>query len=276
MPAFCSRIASLCFTVIIVSVLFPAVAVAQETGPATRAQPHTPSIEVMVLGTFHFTQGPDYNDVTAPEQQAEIRAVIDSLSAFRPTKLALEWTRTEAARFDSLYAAYRAGQHELTPNERQQLGFRLADRFDHDAVYPIDYKKPWGMQAVTDYAKQHEPWFLDYAQQWRNAMSRDGDSLHHHASIGAILRWHNQPETLDRIQAIRMRTLEVGADSTHIGVQPVASVYTRNLRIFANLTDIAEPGDRILLIFGTGHAYFFREFVRDHPHMTLVNPLDYL
>lgn len=230
----------------------------------------------MVLGTFHFTQAPDFNDVTAPEQQAEIQAVVDSLSVFHPTKLALEWSRAEAARFDSLYAAYRAGRHTLTPNERQQLGFRLADRFDHDAVYPVDYKKPWGMDAVLEYAKQHAPWFPQYAKQWRAQMTADSDSLHRHASIGEVLRWHNQPETLDRIQAVRMRTLEVGADSTHVGVQPVASVYTRNLRIFANLTTIAEPGDRILLIFGAGHSYFFREFVRDHPHMTLVDPLEYL
>lgn len=230
----------------------------------------------MVLGTFHFTQAPDFNNATAPEQQAEIRTVVDSLSAFRPTKLALEWTRAEAARFDSLYTAYRAGRHTLTPNERQQLGFRLADRLDHDAVYPVDYKKPWGMDTVMAYAQQHAPWFPRYVEQWRSQMMADADSLHRHASIGAILRWYNQPRVLGRIQAIRMRTLEVGADSTHVGVQPVASVYTRNLRIFANLTHIAKPGDRILLIFGTGHSYFFREFVRDHPHMTLVDPLDYL
>lgn len=257
---------------LLVGFLLPTPTDAQSASSATSPQP----IEVMVLGTFHFTGAPTYNDVMAPEQQAEIRAVVDSLSAFQPTKVALEWPRAKAARFDSLYAAYRAGRHDLTPNERQQLGFRLADRFNHRAVYPIDYKQPWGMQTVMDYAEQHEPWFPAYFHRWRETMTADKDSLHHRASIGAILRWYNQPETLDRIQAARMRTLEVGADSTHIGVQPVASVYTRNLRIFANLTDVAEPGDRILLIFGTGHAYFFREFVSDHPHMTLVDPRDYL
>lgn len=252
--------------------------------PSTSASAQSPSavppqpdpIEVMVLGTFHFTGAPDFNDVMDPEQQAEIQAVLDSLWTFRPTKLALEWTRAEAHRFDSLYTAYRAGRHDLTPNERQQLGFRLADRLGHERVYAIDYKQPWGMDAVLDYAEQHEPWFPRYFRTWRKQMTADSDSLHRRASIGSILRWYNQPRTLDRIQAARMRTLEVGADSTHIGIQPVTSVYERNFRIFANLTNVAEPGDRILLIFGTGHAYFFREFVADHPHMTLVNPLDYL
>ena len=274
MRAFHSRAFFFSLTLFLISLYLSVPTNAQPT-PAASPQTQQP-IEVMVLGTFHFTGAPDFNDVMAPDQQAEIQAVVDSLSAFRPTKLALEWTHDEAARFDSLYTAYRSGRHELTPNERQQLGFRLADRRGHEQVYAVDYKKPWGMRAVMDYAQQHEPWFPAYFKQWRARMTADSDSLHRRASIGAILRWYNRPQILDRIQAARMRTLEVGADSTHVGVQPVASVYTRNLRIFANLTAIAEPDDRILLIFGTGHAYFFREFVSDHPHMTLVDPLDYL
>jgi uncharacterized phosphosugar-binding protein len=46
--------------------------------------------------------------------------------------------------------------------------------------------------------------------------------------------------------------------------------------VLANLTHVAEPGDRIILIFGTGHSYLFREFVSDHPHMTLIDPLAHL
>ena len=250
----------------------PGSAAAQPASPGAASPP----IEVMVLGTFHFDQAPDFNAVTTPEQQQEIQAVVDRLAGFRPTKLALEWTRAESARFDSLYQAYRAGRHALTPNERQQLGFRLADRFDHEQVYAVDYKQKWGMGAVLKYAEQHEPWFVGYFEQWQQRFKNESDSLHRRATIGEILRRYNQPRTLERIQAARMRTLEVGADSNHIGVDPVASVYERNFRIFANITRIATPGDRILVIFGTGHAYFFREFVDHHPHMTLVDPLEYL
>lgn len=262
-----------CFLILAVIILpFPESAAAQHEPLAETPAP----VEVMVLGTFHFTGAPAFNDVMAPKQQAEIRAVVDALADFRPTKLALEWTREEAPRFDSLYAAYRAGRHALTPNERQQLGFRLANRLDHERVYAVDYKQKWGMREVLDYAQEHEPWFGEFFEQWRQQMESDSDSLHRHASVGEILRWYNQPSTLDRIQAFRMRTLEVGADSNHIGIRPVTSVYERNFRIFANIARMAAPGDRILVIFGSGHAYFFREFVDDHPHMTLVDPLNYL
>ncbi len=73
-----------------------------------------------------------------------------------------------------------------------------------------------------------------------------------------------------------MRTLEVGAGQNYTGIEPVASVYKRNMRIFANLTDIVESGDRILIVYGAGHAYFFNTFVQQHPNMKLVRPDTYL
>ncbi len=69
----------------------------------------------------------------------------------------------------------------------------------------------------------------------------------------------------------------VGADQAgYIGARVVGQWYDRNLRIFANLAAIAQPGDRILLIIGMGHTPILRELVRSHPGMQLVEPLAYL
>jgi hypothetical protein len=48
------------------------------------------------------------------------------------------------------------------------------------------------------------------------------------------------------------------------------------MRIFANLLAIAEPGDRILIIYGGGHTHYFREYVRSHPEVELAYPWEYL
>ncbi|WP_423825014.1 DUF5694 domain-containing protein [Salinibacter ruber] len=53
-------------------------------------------------------------------------------------------------------------------------------------------------------------------------------------------------------------------------------LHRRTLRIVASLTRVAEPGDRILLIYRANHASYFREFIGDHPRMTVVDPLDHL
>jgi hypothetical protein len=235
-----------------------------------------PTIQVLSLGTFHFAQAPDFHDLMAPEQQAEIQAVVDSLAAFEPTKVVVEWPFDQAATFDSLYDAYRNGRHELSVNERQQLGMRLADQRGHDDIFAIDHKQPWGMQEVMEWAQENDPSFIEYFQAWKERSNATDDRLHRTKTIGEILHHRNQPETLAQLQHARMRMLEVGAGSSNVGVKPVTSVHDRNFKIFANLLSIAEPGDRIVIIYGAGHSYFFRTLTQQHPDLQFVNPLDYL
>jgi len=68
----------------------------------------------------------------------------------------------------------------------------------------------------------------------------------------------------------------VGAGGTYVGLESESSIWHRNMRNFANLGRIAEPGDRIVVIYGAGHRYFFRKWVLQHPDTALVEPGDYL
>ncbi len=263
---------------LILGLLLVRPASAQEAAPDSplAVDRDAPTIEVLPLGTFHFDQAPDFHDLMAPEQQAEIEAVVDSLAAFKPTKVVVEWPFDEAARFDSLYDAYRSGRHQLTVNERQQLGMRLAAQRGHKNIYAIDHQQPWGMREVMDWAQQNDPSFIEYFQAWKARSNATDNRLHRTKTIGEILRHTNQPETLELLQHARMRMIEVGAGSTNVGVQPLTSVHDRNFKIFANLLSIAEPGDRIVIIYGSGHSYFFRTLTQQHPDLRLVDPLDVL
>lgn len=249
---------------------------------ALSSQAPDSTIQVMMLGTLHFANpgrdvyNPRVGDVTTPERQAQIQAVVDSLLDFRPTKIAVEWVRENATEFDSLYAAYRAGTHEMAPNEREQLGFRLAAQSNHDRIYAVDRKFPFPMDTVMAYAQAHQPSFVQYFQEYGSAMKAKLDSVGQQTTIGEMLRFINTPEWIDFLHAPYLRMPEVDADSTHVGVRPVASYYERNLHIFANLIAVTEPGDRAIIIFGVGHAPFLRSYIKAHPGMTLVEPLDYL
>jgi hypothetical protein len=61
-----------------------------------------------------------------------------------------------------------------------------------------------------------------------------------------------------------------------VGADVIAEYHKRNLRIFANIAAVAEPGDRIIAIFGAGHMPYLRPLVRASPRMTLVEPNRYL
>lgn len=239
-------------------------------------------VQVMVVGTFHFanpnldvvkTEG---RDMMTPEMQAQIEEVVDALAAFEPTAIAIERTPARAAEYDSLYAAYRAGTHPLRDSEEQQLGFRLADRFDHERVLPIDHRGEFPFEAVMEYAQANDPEFMAWFVETRSRMEQESNERDSTKTLRDILRAMNQPEEVDESHTPYLRIAAVGGGDTYVGADVLSAWYDRNIRIFANLAAAAEPGDRILVIYGAGHAYTLRELIRSADWMELVEATDVL
>ena len=235
-----------------------------------------PKVEVMVLGTFHFHHSPDYYNINTPQHQQELEQVLASLAEFAPGKIMLEASYKDSAKFDSLYQKYRAGDLALTRNERQQLGFRLADRLNHNTVYTVDYILQWPYGEVMGWAEKNAPEFMQFYEDWKKRIGSYEEQLYRGATLSEHLRWLNSALYRQRLKNLRMRRLELGAGSNFVGAKPIASSYERNLKIFANILRYAEPGDRVITIFGASHGYFLREFVQMHPDTKLVEVLDYL
>jgi hypothetical protein len=102
------------------------------------------------------------------------------------------------------------------------------------------------------------------------------DRMQREETMGANLRFMNDPANILRAHQPYADMATVGAGDGYVGARVVSDWYARNLHIFANLARIAQPGDRILVIIGMGHAPILRELIRSHPAMQLVEPLDYL
>src|SRR5262245_29341251 len=129
-------------------------ALAQAPSPA----PPRARAEVLVLGVYHMANpGRDIfnmkaDDVLAPKRQAEIAELMEVLKRFRPTKIAVE-RDVGSERLTKDYADYLAGKHELTRNEIEQVGFRLARELGHMAVYGVDADGDFPHQRVVNYAR---------------------------------------------------------------------------------------------------------------------------
>lgn len=249
------------------------------------AQDDAPPARVMILGTYHFANpGADEvnieaDNVLSPTRQSQIEAVLNSLSRFEPTKVAVEDPPAHGSvlsRADSLYQAYTNGAHELTRSETQQIGFRLAERSGHDQLYPVDHEGTFPFEAVMSYAAQHDTAFVQYFQRWREAAQSTQDSLQQNATVPEILRSLNGPKFLSETEALYVRTASVGDATNYVGADLTTAWHERNLRIFANLARVAEPGDRIVVVFGAGHAPMLRRLVEASPQMELVEPARYL
>jgi hypothetical protein len=251
--------------------------------PAVAQAPSaTEPARVLVLGTYHFANPgldvvkTEVADVLSVTKQAEIRAVVEAIALFRPTRIAVEHVPAAAARLDSLYRAYRAGRHELSRDETEQLGFRLAAMLQHERVYPIDHRGEFPFGAVMEYAQANDPAFVRFVQEEIARITAESNREQREHTVGEILRLGNDPAKLAHGHGAYMRFARVGAGDTYVGAELLSKWYDRNIRIFANLQRLVEPGDRILVIIGSGHAPILRELITYDPTMLLVEAVDYL
>jgi len=248
--------------------------------PQSPAQP--PRAKVMILGVYHFdSPGLDYVKSAAVDhlseaKQAEIAEVLDRLAAFRPTKIVLEAPAESTATLER-YQAFRKGNFKLTGDERDQLGFQLALQFDHPRVYLADHKLDMDLESVLAAARESRDerflaWFQGTMGEIQAVIERQA-----HLSVLAALRMLNEPAQQERTRDFYLQLARVHGGAHHVGADVLADWYLRNFCIFDNVARVVDsPADRVLVIFGQGHAPYLRELVRSSPDLELVEPNDYL
>lgn len=249
---------------------------------AQDAEPR-PQAEVMVLGTFHFTGGgqdminPEVDDFLAPTRQAEIAEILDRLEAFAPTRIAVELTPEHEAAFNARYGEFVAGERELGVNERQQIGMRLAARLGHDRLYAVDSPGGMNFDAMMSAAAAAD----------QSALMAEWESY-----IGDVQAYLAKTESLDRSILERMISqnsddlremhnlylilAQMGGADNPAGAREMTNWWGRNLQIFANIARIAEPGERVLVVYGAGHKALLDDYFQGAPNITWVESLDYL
>lgn len=239
--------------------------------------------KVLVVGTFHFdypgldahkTSDEDKIDVLKDPKKSEVTELVEYIKKFKPNKIAIEaydnWNATEKLK------KYKNGAYRDERDERFQLAMRIANELKLDTLYAIDSGtmaddlekidssytkalfKDFDFQSDDPYLQNVKDWIgqedkiipkvnlLDYFKHINSKAS-------HQYGYGAYLVGDFK---LDN---------ERGAD--------ILSVwwYNRNLRIFRKLQQITEStNDRILLIFGNGHAAILRQLLESSPEYEFV------
>lgn len=243
--------------------------------------------QLLVVGTMHFANpGLDavntrVEDVLTPDRQAELEALADALAAYRPTHVVVEWHAADQSGLDRAYAAWRAGERGER-NERQQIAFRLADKLGLARVHAGDWQgDPPGGDAPYDFAgwaRAHDrSAALDAALASLQADSTALEKRMPCLTIGQWLRAVNAADVQARNRAVYYDIAEMGDAAANPGADWVGTWHARNLKIWANLVRLgARPGDRILVLFGSGHRPLIERYARESGRFDVGDPLKWL
>lgn len=252
--------------------------------------PEPEPIEVMILGTYHFgnpgqdLHNPRIDSVLTPAKQAQLEAVVEGLARFRPTAVAVERVAVDqATMLDHRYPAYTPADLLINADERVQIAYRLAHRMGLTRVYAIDEQEGDGEPTYFPFEAVHD---------WAQANGRAENLTAMHATIaarvadleqrqrtqdvGSVLAFMNGPEPAAEDKAFHYALMQFGAGEGQPGAVLNGRWFTRNAEIFARLMQAADPGDRLVVVYGAGHASWLREMVQTTPGFRLVEPDDYL
>ena len=243
--------------------------------------------ELLILGSPHLANhnrdiaNTHVGDVRTPARQREIEAIVARLANYHPTRVAIEWPADKQARLDERYADYRAGRYVLSADEIDQIGLRLAARLGLSRVDAIDWNEmPPGKDADYDFpawADAHgrgDEWnaFKQMGQERADAEGR----LMTCTPMSSWYRRLNSPAYRRSDQRVYYTIASFGDQAANPGAAWVGGWYARNLRILDNLRHIAQPRDRVLVVYGAGHGYLLDRQARESGAFRVVDTLAYL
>lgn len=264
-----------------------ALGVLAATAVSAKDQGKEVTVKVMILGTYHMgNPGLDLHnakadDVTSKKRQKELEDVAKRLAKFKPTKIALEGVPTRSDYISEKYLTFTPEDLKTKPDERIQIGYRLAHNLGHKNVYLIDEDDtidyfPYGPLAA--YVEEH---------------GRTAELEAMHTGIAAMVKAFEEAQATHTVaELLADRNTQESSDSGHYdfhygllkfdgydkqpGSELNAYWYMRNAKIFSRIVQLAEPGDRVVVLYGFGHNYWLRHFAEHAPGFELVEPNDYL
>jgi len=244
---------------------------------------------VFLVGSFHFayynldahkTSKDKQVDIKSKEKQKELAALLDYIARFKPTKIAVEGGRNTGYLMQR-YREYKAGKRELGADEREQIGFRLLDRFNLDTIYGTD-DMPFvsslrNSKDSTLYRPLIDSIYKDWDFQNDDSLSKlykkfyeYKDALAAKLPLLDFFKYMNSEKVLNRgFGAYLIGDFKLGNTR---GADALAMHWdSRNLRIFRHIQQITtSPDDRILVLYGSGHIQLLNQLFECSPEYNYI------
>ena len=233
--------------------------------------------EIILVGTFHY---PDRFDIFSHDVQKQINEFTNRLASFHPNKIAVEFPHEMQNELDKLYARSAEYSFEenvvygnverygtIVPfksvNEIVQVGFRLGQKLNLYKIYGIDEDIELSdelLDKITPYMD------LNSFFEKMRMITEPAKDLR---GLYSIL---NSDEYIAVDHSVYLDINKINPGK-YEGSQFVLQWYERNLKIFSNLQNICEEGDKVLVLIGSSHLQILKELITASSDMNLYKEI---
>lgn len=222
--------------------------------------------EIVLVGTYHFA----YQEDVLMDKQAEILELVDFLADFKPSKIAVEWERSEQ---EELNKGYTKSEENYDMNEIEQVGFRLATKLDHKKIFAVNWAGSLTqeeMVALNQSIQENYPIVLKAVEAFSEKSAAISPKR---TLLGSYCNLNNQ-ELTKELEQMYLSFLAVENNGQNIGVSFLSKWIERELVIVKNISEILEkPKERILLIVGGDHLWMLNKLF-EGKGWTVINPFE--
>ena len=243
-------------------------------------------VKICVLGTYHFDQEEGYDELDEASQK-DLRRIARAFAAYKPTKVVLERQPANLPRYQRIYRQYLSDERVLDTlnHEGFQIGYRIARNAGHQSIYLFDNKPEFiGSLSGFNFSKfdsvAESEGREDYLNTYKELIMKSFEANQERLGLLSLydnLKLRNDPE-FNNWNAQRMHLYEIrsGTGTSWLGADWLGRWYQRNLRMFAYLLEMIEPGDRFLIVVGDNHKWILEQFINTSPEFELVPVSDFL
>lgn len=222
--------------------------------------------EIIMVGTFHFEQ----DEELIRNKHKEVLELVDFLSEYNPTKIALEWEKKNDL---ELNEAYQKSNEIHAMDEIQQIGFRLAKKLEHQNVFAIN----WAGHIIEDdllhlnnTIQNSYPELLNII----NLYNEKAIEINANTKLISTYQKLNDKQTVAELEKMYLSFVIADDNNTkeRIGINFLNKWMERELMIFKNIIEISDrPDERILLLIGGDHLWMLNKLF-EGKGWSVINP----
>ncbi len=237
------------------------------------------AIEALLVGTFHYNNpGADVAktksfNILSDTAQYELNQMSKSITAYKPSKIFVEWPYNEQKELDSLYDLYKRGRYFTNDslsefylkNEIFQLAFKVAKENNLETVYGIDYKTsfPFG-EVMSAIEKNNQTALKKKIQNGITQFTVDFDNkIADGVSLTDLTYYLNSPKLRELSNDFHNNLmLEAGELDDLSGPFLTSEWYKRNVYMWSFIEkQTITVDERIMVLVGASHAAMFEVFI---------------
>ncbi|MCH7321563.1 DUF5694 domain-containing protein [Solibacillus sp. MA9] len=236
-------------------------------------------MEILLVGTIHLGYTPDMNTLSKNEtdkySDIHFEQLTNDIAKFQADQVFVEYPFGSQKHLNTIYRSNNVNER-IKENEIYQIGFRLAKKIGHKAIYAVDWNEdPEELKDIGLVAEGKSKEEYQEIMGRIPIMIKKVSSIIQQGDIIKLYKYINSHEYIINDHKVYLDLMQLDDE---IAFEWVSKYwYYRNLRIVQNIKKLLKPETkRAVILYGAGHNYLIKQQLEDDPSIKVFHYGDWV